>query len=1654
LARAQNYGGSAEASGARFENLVTTWYAARALSDPSVFSLLGLPVDSTIVSIRCQTEAPVDDILIETSAPGFVFVQCKRRVQLGNSSTSALASAIDQFVLQWIVCGQQSESYRWARPLDPAHDRLVLAAGIGSSSSITTVLPRILRKLRDSGDQRTLEDIVDSSEERRVASRITAIVRRSFGTKLNRQPTVDELRHVLQLVWIQVFDIEDEGKDALAAREALANYVVADAQQAQLAFTTLSQISARLATERSGKVLSTLRSELRAAGILLRSPPTYEADIERLRYWTKVKLEQGSIFRRLFIDDKLSAIRRDVFVPLCAAVSQSSLLVTGEPGSGKSGVIYELAEHLAQSGKDVVFLPVDRLPVAGAADLTRELRVNKDLLEILVNWEGAETGYVIIDALDAARKFGTQVVFRELITSILSAGGRWRIIASVRKYDLRHGLEWRGLFKGAPPAPDFSDPEFGNIRHIAIQELSHSEITTIGERFPALREFLNNSPRTLQELLRTIFNLHLLSQLLDDGAASQILARIRTQLDLLESWWQHRILRSDRKHDVRERTLEQLLERMIEERSLQIARSILRTMVTLNLESLADLESHGVLRTTDASITASGSERVQFAHHILFDYAVARLTFARGTDPNLLIGRLSQDRDLALVLRPSLNLAFFDAWSLNLPREHFWAACFALTRAKSVAEVAKLAGPMIAAENAQCLDDLSPLISRLPRQGGDPVDTAARTLLSHLLGALMVLANTGRPLAGAGAIPWPAFAAALAERKDRSVMFSLRTLLWKLCEKPEQWTQDQRNEIGRAARGLLRYGWSPDAYESILVVNAIDGVLKTFATDVAASRDLLRQALDPQHMRDYAHSEMHWIARGVDAIAQCDPDFVCDLYAAAFGFRETSDQKTQMGDSQLLPLTSNRRQDFEMTWFQLAEAFPKFLASHPQHGLRALLWSVRGYLRREREEPSDAIPFVFEDIQTGIARDHSYSWRQFKHYSDALTLLPHLDAWFDGLALEFEPSTAFQNALRMLAQENTLAGIWASVMAAATRHPEEFGAAIVPLLAIPEVLTPIETTHDAGRCIAAIYPRITEDGRVRIERAVLALSGELGARAQLILLGTIPDGLFATAEARDAHDKAVAEKRLRPNRPPIEFTSSSGIYDSRAYLRDQGVNVESEETRRVLSLEDKLKAFAKEHLNATPKVDNILKIWPEVETLWAEFLKQETTGDARIVDHALSVLAETVARVVQADLSNPNPSLTRVRARTIEILQRASRGHSPEFDEKSEEQFNTSVSWGSPSARIEAAQGTMALLRHKVKPELLEMAGRLLKDKVAAVRWHIAHLLFVVSKSDIDFVWSGARHILEDEQNYGVIGGFVAQTLPRLVAFDQTRVIDYAQHLLARLKVDGHPGADQCVQSILSLFWDLYIWRNDDQSKALVFGHLDALHNYAEQVQKLLVRQRETLVAGALDNPSDEGNGARDRTFTIYQMVAERSFGIVSELLEHHIGERFDSWTTEEQQRARENFTLLDIITRELYFASGAYSRDGYPNAPLAPPNAIQRRFYAQALPLFNLLAQVLAAPVAHHLIETLEFFIPLNPAEVFRLVATSIRTAEAGGYTLEHMGSGLFVRIVERYLADHRDVFADPKLSDDLLDALDAFVRAGWPDARALTYRIADIWR
>jgi hypothetical protein len=143
-------GGNATAAGVAFQANVASYFGALLLGERAIDRLpdLGrvLPL-----SVRVETEAPVDDILIETTAGGFIFIQAKSSIQFASNLESPLGKTIEQFVRQWIVCTSGFGKRRWDRPLSVAADRLVLAVGPGSSRSVTQDLALALRARRAPG---------------------------------------------------------------------------------------------------------------------------------------------------------------------------------------------------------------------------------------------------------------------------------------------------------------------------------------------------------------------------------------------------------------------------------------------------------------------------------------------------------------------------------------------------------------------------------------------------------------------------------------------------------------------------------------------------------------------------------------------------------------------------------------------------------------------------------------------------------------------------------------------------------------------------------------------------------------------------------------------------------------------------------------------------------------------------------------------------------------------------------------------------------------------------------------------------------------------------------------------------------------------------------------------------------------------------------------------------------------------------------------------------------------------------------------------------------------------------------------------------------------------------------------------------------------
>ena len=1465
-------------------------------------------------------------------------------------------------------------------------------------------------------------------------------------------PSDEELRQLLSLIRVQVLDVEDGGPDEQEAKNLLRHAILRNPDQADQAWNTLVELCARYAANRSGADRIVLQQALLNAGFDLRAPRSYEEDIQKLRNHSRQTLEALAHLAHIQVDSTRVKIRRVCTEALKQAAEEQSLLVVGEPGAGKSGALHDFVEALHKGERDYVYFAVDRVAAQSLGELRQELGLEHEFLDVLKNWPGQQPAFLVIDALDAARGDTTGKMIRDLIREVVEGQGRWRVVASIRKFDLRYGVELQQLFAGAPPT-EFIDPEFRKVRHLNVPRLSDEELKQLSSQLPELAELISKAPAEFRELLRVPFNLRLLTELLRSGVSVNQLTPITTQTELLDRYWCYRVLRSDGRGDAREAILRKVCKEMVRRRALRVDRSIVSRPKTSLL--LDDLLSTQILIEWQPSPEAQPERYIlAFPHHVLFDYAVARLLF-RGNAQKV-VRRLSEDPDLVLVVRPSLVFHFRHLWNSEPNRRAFWDLSFRVIQANGVPEIGKLIGPAVAAELARTIDDLEHLCVDLEADERRTQEIAEQAL-RHLVGALLAQENVGN-LAG----PWCALLDRVSERSLRkSVAYTVRILLTTLCEYVEKFTPEQKTAAGRAARRLLEFAWSQQHRDRWLVVHALQCVCRTFDSDPTASASLIRRAIEPQHLAQYGFEELPWLAREVERLFS-DPSLVADIYRAAFTHREEADDPTPIGTSRIFGMVSTRRQNYELALYALAETFPKFLKSAPEKATRALMAVMQAYVEKEHPPTSSEWreeTFDFNGQVAYLREDYSFIWDSRDVYShhDPIKMLNAFQDFLEELAAQEDKRNELHSIIEVIVAENRLAVVWRRLLIAGSRYPQTLGMEILPLAWAHPVLTCLDTTVAAGEYLKAIFPLLELGERQKIEKAILRIPERVpqdqrkkAERTRDRLLGCLAIDSIITNEARQRLQELEAQNAIPPNEPFFKVGTAEILpYEEEEYLKEQGVPIEAEPNRRILELEQPLKAFKNQHGSTVPPLEEALAVLPALRALHEALERADIDGvHPRQQDHAWGILAEACAHIARIkNLSCKEELGSFVK----DVLLKASRYPQPVYDPERDAQFDAHPSWGR-AARIEAAEGliTLAYKSDCATSDVLETIEKLSGDAVPAVRFQIAARLHLLHRTAPALMWRIMEQMAREEKSRGVLQGLLVWPLKRLAKVDPDRVDELTVAILER--IDKGPGADEVREHCIRLLAGLYVWRDLSQSREIIERIILNPADYPAEAGHVLVELHDALVYGPTDRPDTQADAVRHRALDILKRLLSSARNSLQELETRLEGTPPDQWSQTDQETARSLFRLIEGIVSTVYHVSGASEARRQGQRDITPQS---KRFYQEAEAVFDELAETALPAVAHYLLETLEYFIPLNPREVFLRIHRVVLLAQKEGYQYESLAVDLIVRVVERYLAEYRTLLQeDEDCRKALIDILDVFVKVGWPSARRLAYRLEEIYR
>lgn len=1607
-------GGDATAAGVNFQQSLGALFGLWMLTDAPVDRRLQVG-GAKITEIRMETEAPLDDALAMTSDGGVIAAQAKSTLSLSENLTSEFGQTVDQIVRQWLLSQNGDGSLGWNRPLNQTKDRFVIAVGPGSPATTRIHLAKALEARRQPGRP------ILTDQETKALEKFDACVRAAWRAATTEPLTEEELLAISGLTFL--LPLDPEGADRNGWAGALTPALVSQAD-APSVLNLLERIAGDLMSNREGRTLVTLRSDLMGRGARLTARPDFRDDIAAL---TAYSLQTEKTLAELEVIEaekgaRVGITRRCQSAVNAAAVS-GHLLLIGEPGAGKSAVLNSLGRTLRAKGHDVVQLAVDGFSVESLEGLGHALGLQHEVPTVLGAWDGPEPAFLLIDALDASRGGSGEAAFKRLIQSVIELDGRWTVVASIRTFDLRLGQNLRTLFKGTPPESTLHGDGFANVRHVQVPPWSKEEFDDLLGRTPRLAKVLQHTTEKLRELAMVPFNTRLLADLLADGAIGQDFSAVDSQIALLNLYWDRRVNRHGVAAEV---CLRSVVQEMVANRALRAQRL---KVAAANPNALDALTADGVL------VLANGERSVQFRHHLLFDYVASRAFL----DADAVVdgsATFPKAEGLGLTLAPAMGFLLQSLWSDDADHHRFWTGIRNLLSAPDCDPVIRSIAARMAAELPITAEDIDAFARAI--NTGAPTATTA---LPHVAGAVAVRLEDapGTPLA-----PWVNLMLQLSAR-PAEVVGVLRVLGHMLISR----VQDPalRADLGSAVRALLEHGYSLDETR-ILATPAIGLVADTIETDVNASVALLRTALTDDRFDRFAPEEVPALARRINAIATASPAFAVEIYECAFRRQVTDDRPTSMGFGRILNITSNARQDFESARWSLKEYFPSFLAASPAEATQALLSAMAGYVARVHPdaEGTSTRTFLVQGTEVHLQPDYSRIWAYEVHPSyarDADELLSIFVTW-----LETSNESAVLAAAEHAIRHGRLAVVWSRLFMVAAARGGLLAEKLLSYAVRPEFLITLDTRKDAIDLVAAQYDALPEVERRSLEAELLDHPFEGFAQPDAAkeaflrrLFGTIGAHRLATDAARavvaEAPDRATSNDRLNTIRP---------LWD--------GINDDD-----WLNQEPNADPFARDTIDALASARHALRLDiadQPVESLPAciEALAgiKGRLDSGAITENALVQLTEStfgqgVHKLITSDhVSAETPDKT--VAQLANWVEETSRFTDPEVHEDPDVQFECLSSWNPHSARFKAAEAALDLCnkRPETYPSLAPLIDRMLTDPHPAVRMKAATRLVRIWDIDRPGFWERAKRLIETEHNFGVLDLFITQTLERLVGQGEDRNV---ANLVLPL-IDRYPAARSRSEDfrthLVQVTVQFWVRLGFEDAAQLVRNWFAATVDNVDDVVDAIQWLRGDCTIGLRgdDNPT-----AAARRAIAIGLVGEAvgqaadalaDFNALIEPSEAEIG------------RARDAMKVVDMACLQLYFSSGAPASCDVQNHSSMTIEG-KTILLKETAPILRRIGEQGGPNTVLKLHRLLEYLVEADPPGVFDLIAfAALKGGKQSGYHLENLAADLMVKLVGRYLADHKDLFADPVRRTALVDMLEIFSDAGWPPVRRLFYRLPDL--
>jgi hypothetical protein len=1331
--------------------------------------------------------------------------------------------------------------------------------------------------------------------------------------------------------------------------------------------------------------------------------------------------------------------RTELVSQLAAFARDGNGVVIGAPGVGKSYALAEVRENFKRNKVLHLIMPVERLGTASDAELKYLLKRDGDFVELLrVAAANAKAPAILIfDGFDAARgEIERASVLRLILRAVNELRGQWNTIVSVRTFDAKKSQRLLELFRDTKATAGTAT---ASCRQFLIPALQVPEVEQALVQIPGLRILHDSGTTAFRALLTVPFNLWLIERVLRAGAKANEFSKVTSEVQLLEMYWEYRVRRAAHSED-REFILKTAARAMVEAHTLTVRRDrIYQPQVREAWEGLLSDEIITEVPEREAAVA--------FTHNILFDFAVS--VHLLESEPKRLADFVAEEPARPLFLRPSLVYHFTRLWHFN--RNAFWQNFWAVVQREEMhlRQIVRLVLPAVVVSEAQTLEDLSPLLERLRTSQSPAIDAVAL-----LLQALRILKSQKTSL-------WAEFLRSIGQHLDLRFAWDVGIIATEIIDSKEPLAEKAVSHCGELGRRLLGWAWASRKneeqrhwFERLAGLVAIPLVAKTYATGADEARGLLKHVLDVVGERDFPIDCIYRLTHEVQHIIPHDPELVGLVYERVFAYEERSNQATNMGSGPVLPLISNRRQDYDMCRFSLIQEFPKFLADATTAALKAGIRAVQAcalqdhmlpYLRDGKSLDDLTFEFQFRSATVHYVKDHSHIWDESSYPEQELQIA---DAIFDWLATAAKADRiADVNLfLDVFCNEARLAFLWSRLLAAGAGTPKILGPYLWQLAVAKPVVEGLDTLNALAAFLEQGFEFLSEKQRRQIEEIILKLcpTGNTERKETLEpyrdrLISCIPKRLLFTENAKQLRESLEKENKLRPNTPLFSSSFSWSPVTEEQMLKRQGATPESPANAELRELYRPLKEWGEKNNDET-QIDGLMQTSCAVR----DFLSKENRADAAVLSAASTHLSTFASKA----LLKTNDSTSQTFQTLRDMVLAAARHPEPEPYPDCDFKWN-SATW-SPAPRNEAAQALPWLTHFGKDQQALAAIQRLARDSVPSVRFLLACELWRVFEHMPDAMWTILDDVAETDKNRVVMQG-ITVSLWNLIHRDKDRSLALIQKLLKRVEVEEETDDEQSAQTALIYMIVDYAVLNDDQwAKETIARWQESTLKYSTSVSTAGRR----LIEYITPQPSG-GPLARARSLLLNHLNAV-AIGLCS------LQKKDANIPQEElQKKSKLLYMVIHEAIMRIYFAADV-------NADLRqrkehPLSDEQRvKFFQDALPVLERVLSFgrqpdtgkLLAPTAHHFMELLNGILRYDPRLALRMATEVVSCSKPFGYNLDSMAMRETVKLVESILADHRESVQEEASIKNLLKLLDAFVEAGWPEALNLVWRLDEIYR